>query len=297
MPSRRKLPDHQHRFGAHMSIAGGLHLAFERGRETGCDCMQVFVKNQRQWNAPPLTDGEVTAWMQARATAGIEPIVAHDSYLINLAAPDDALWKKSLDAFHDEIERCERLAIGHLVTHPGSHVGSGLDAGIRRIARAINEVHRETRGYAVRIALEVTAGQGTGIGHQFEHLRRIVDRVREPERMAVCIDTCHLFAAGYDLTTDEGYERTIAGLDEQIGIARVACFHLNDSKKPLGSRVDRHEHIGKGMLGRSAFRRLVNDARFASIPMIMETPKGTDDRGRDFDRLNLTRLRRMIQRV
>lgn len=281
------------RFGAHMSIAGGLHLAFERGAAVGCDCLQVFVKNQRQWSAPPLTDEAVTQWSEARQKYELEPVIAHDTYLINLAAPDETIWEKSVNAFADELERCEALGIKGLVTHPGSHLGQGEASGIRRIAKAINAVHRRTRGYAVRTLLETTAGQGTNIGHRFEHLAEIVRRVRQPERIGVCVDTCHIFSAGYDLITDDGYASTFEELDQVIGLDRIVCFHLNDSRKPLGSRVDRHELIGQGKIGRKAFKRLVNDPRFARLPMILETPKGEDSRGRDNDRVTIQKLRRM----
>ena len=279
-----------------MSIAGGLHKAFERAVETGCDCLQVFVKNQRQWQAAPLTDEDVRTWQRAGEETGIGPVVAHDSYLINLASQDDDLWNRSVDAFVEELERCERLGIGWLVAHPGSHTGAGEARGIRRIARALNAIHRRTKGFKVRTALETTAGQGTGLGYRFEQLGEIIGRTGDSDRLGVCFDTCHVFAAGYDLVTADGYETTIAALDQHVGVSRLACFHLNDSKKPAGSRVDRHEHVGKGEMGRQPFRHLVNDARFFGIPMILETPKGEDDRGRDLDRVNLAGLRRLVRR-
>jgi deoxyribonuclease-4 len=278
-----------------MSIAGGLHNAFERGTEVGCDCMQVFVKNQRQWKAPPLTDEAVRLWHATATETPIGPVIAHDSYLINLGSPDEAGWRRSIDAFVDELERCERLAIPGLVMHPGSHLGEGETWCLKRIARALDTIHGRTRGFSVRTLLETTAGQGTSVGYRFEHLGGIIARVKAPERLALCVDTCHVFAAGYDLTTEAGYAETMAALDEQVGPDRIACFHLNDSKRPLGSRVDRHEHIGKGRLGSAAFRRLVTDERFLGLPMILETPKGEDDRGRDFDKLALARLRRMAR--
>jgi deoxyribonuclease-4 len=215
--------------------------------------------------------------------------------LINLASPEDEPWNKSIDSFVDELERCEALGIGRLVAHPGAHMGTGESRGIRRIARALNTIHRRTRGFTVRTLLETTAGQGTSIGHRFDHLTAIIERVKAPERIGVCVDSCHAFAAGYDLATDDGYAVAITELDEQVGLDHVACVHLNDSKKPIGSRVDRHEHIGKGELGRAAFRHLVNDPRLRDVPMILETPKGQDDRGRDLDRVNLAALRRMVR--
>ncbi|HOW18560.1 MAG TPA: deoxyribonuclease IV [Phycisphaerae bacterium] len=277
-----------------MSIAGGLHNAFAEARRVGCDCMQVFVKNQRQWRSRPLTDDDIRLWHVAAGQTAITPVVAHDTYLINLASPDDALWKRSIEAFVDELTRCEPLSILYLVTHPGSHVGAGEAYGLRRVARAINEIQRQTRGFRVRVLLETTAGQGTSLGHRFEHLAAILARVREPERVGVCVDTCHVFAAGYDLITPEGYAATMAELDRVVGLSLVRCFHVNDSQRERGSRVDRHEHIGRGRLGRDAFRHLVNDSRFAGRPMILETPKGRDARGRDLDRVNLAALRRLL---
>lgn len=293
-PTRGRLPPGQRRFGAHMSVAGGLHTAFERAFAAGCDVMQVFVKNQRQWRARPLADADLAAWRQAREESDIHTVIAHDTYLINLAAPDDANWRKSVAAFRDEIMRCEQLEIAGLVAHPGGHCGSGEAAGICRIVRALDQVHAETRGFRVRTLLEITAGQGSSIGHRFEHLAAIIDRVREPERVGVCFDTCHAFAAGYELRTAEGYAATLEAFDRLVGLEKLVCFHVNDSLKPLGSRVDRHAGIGRGHLGRSAFRHLVNDRRFLGRPMLLETPKGLDARGRDLDRVNLATLRRLI---
>jgi deoxyribonuclease-4 len=283
------------RFGAHMSIAGGLHNAFAEAQRVGGDCMQVFVKNQRQWRGTRLTEEDVRLWNEAARRTGVAPVVAHDTYLINLASPDDALWSRSIEAFVDELTRCERLGIAHLVTHPGSHVGAGESYGLRRIARALNEIHRRARGLRVQTLLETTAGQGTSLGHRFEHLAAIIARIREGERLGVCVDTCHVFAAGYDLVTTEGYEATMAELDRAVGLSLVRCFHVNDSQRERGSRVDRHAHVGRGKLGRAAFRHLVNDGRFVGVPMIIETPKGKDARGRDWDRVTLNLLRRLVE--
>ncbi len=285
------LPVGQRRFGAHMSIAGGLHLAFERAVEAGCDCLQVFVKNQRQWRAPALTRQAVTLWKQARHRTGLGPVIAHATYLINLASPDRALWRRSITTYTDELRCCERLGIAGLVVHPGSHNDSGETRGIRRIAEALNVIHARTAGFRVSTVLETTAGQGTGVGSRFEHLAEIISLTEARGRVAICADTCHLFAAGYDLTTEEGYAATFEAFDHMISLDRLLCFHMNDSKKPLGSHVDRHEHIGKGCLGRSAFRRLVNDPRFLGRPMLLETPKGLDARGRDWDQRTLRLLR------
>jgi deoxyribonuclease-4 len=296
MPRRTEVPDGQCRFGAHVSIAGGLHTAFDRAVQTGCEVLQVFVKNQRQWKAPALRNEDLQLWRDARAQAGLDTIVAHDTYLINLAAPDEVVWRRSIDALLDELTRCQSLGISGLVTHPGCHMGIGEVAGIRRIAQAIDLIHEQAAGFTTRILLEITAGQGSSIGHRFAHIADILGQVRQPERLGVCFDTCHAFAAGYELGAPEGYARTMADFDQIIGLKGIACFHMNDSRKPLGSRVDRHEAIGKGCMGREPFRNLINDPRFAGIPMILETPKGQDERGRDLDRLNLAALRRLIAR-
>jgi deoxyribonuclease-4 len=281
------------RFGAHMSVAGGLHKAFTNATEVGCECLQVFVKNQRQWAEPPLSDEQVQLWQHAAAEHDIAPVVAHNTYLINLASPDATIWKKSIDAFFVELHRCEQLAIKSLVAHPGAHMGEGEAAGIRRIAKGINDLHKRTKGYAVRILLETTAGQGTSIGHTFEHLAAILAKIHAPERVGICVDTCHIFAAGYAITKPDDYAETMQELDAAVGLDRIACFHMNDSKRERGSRVDRHDHIGSGKIGRQAFKNIINDARFRDVPMILETPKGTDPRGRNYDKLMLAKLRRM----
>jgi deoxyribonuclease-4 len=277
--------------GAHMPTAGGVAQAPLRGARVGCDCMQIFTRSARQWASKPYPDEEVKAFRQRQAEAGIAIVVAHDSYLLNLGAPDGHLRKKSVGGFIDELERCEMLGIPYLIAHPGSHVGSGEDAGIKTIARSIDEAHTVCSGYNVRVTLELTAGQGTNLGCNFDQMRRIFDRVKRSELMRLCVDTEHAFAAGYDLRTDEGYERTFGELADLIGMDRLVAFHLNDSKKPLGSRVDRHEHIGKGQMGLEPFRRLLNDPRFAGLPMCLETPKGPDLKE---DVENLTILRSLF---
>lgn len=294
MTRARAIPDHQRRFGAHVSIAGGLYQAFERAEQLGCDCAQIFVKNQRQWRASALTVKELTAWKKARAAVTIHPVVAHAAYLINLASPEPALWQQSIDAFVEELRRCGKLGVSALIVHPGSHRGQGLSWGLKRVADALDRIHERTDELDVRTALETTSGQGNSIGGRFEHLADIIGRVQRPERVAVCFDTCHAFAAGYELRTEEGYAKTIGELDARIGCDRVIALHLNDSLGALGSRRDRHAHIGQGQLGRDGFVRLVNDPRFFDRPMILETPKGTDARGRDLDSVNLATLRRMI---
>jgi len=277
--------------GAHMPIAGGVAEAPLRGGTVGCQCIQIFTKSARQWAGKPYSDDEVKAFRERQKEAGISIVVAHDSYLLNLGAPDARLRKRSIGGFIDELERCEMLGIPYLIAHPGSHVGSGEDAGIKRIARSIDETHIVCSGYKVRVALELTAGQGTNLGCSFDQMRRIFDSVRRSELMRLCIDTEHAFAAGYDLRTDEGYERTFGELADMIGIDRLVAFHLNDSKKPLGSRVDRHEHIGMGHMGLEPFRRLLNDPRFGGLPMCLETPKGPDLKE---DVENLAKLRALF---
>jgi deoxyribonuclease IV len=274
--------------GAHMSIAGGVSEALLRGRNSGCECIQIFTKSSRQWASKPYTSQEVEAFKTAQAATGIRMVVAHDSYLVNLGAPDETLRKRSVGGFIDELERCELLGVPHLIAHPGAHVGSGEEAGIKTIARSIDEAHKACPGLKVRVALEITAGQGSNLGYKFEQMAAIFDSVKENERMRLCFDTEHAFAAGYDLRSDEGYERTFAELDEHIGLDRLAAFHINDSLKPFHSRVDRHEHIGKGHLGLDPFRRLVNDPRFAGLPMCLETEPGPEmkDIMADLDQLH-----------
>ncbi|MFV9505634.1 MAG: deoxyribonuclease IV [Oscillochloridaceae bacterium umkhey_bin13] len=281
-------------FGAHMSISGGVSKAFARGEQVGCEAMQIFSKSERQWAAKPLLDAEVAAFKAEQARTGIGPVVVHDSYLINLAAPTDELWEKSIAAFAHELERCQTLDIPFIVTHPGAHTGSGEEVGLVREAAALNRLFAEGVGGDTVVLLETTAGQGTALGCRFEHLARLFELVPYPERLGICVDTCHIFAAGYDLRTAETYAATFAELDRLVGLAKVRCFHLNDSQKGLGSRVDRHAHIGQGAIGLEAFRLLVNDPRFANTPKIIETPKG-DDMAED--RENLALLRSLITPV
>ena len=276
------------RLGAHMSIAGGLHLALERGKVVGCSVVQLFVKNQLQWAAPPLTDEDVRLFGRAKRATGIQVVFAHATYLINLATPAEPDWRRAVDAFADELERAEALGLRFVVIHPGSHKGSGLETGISRIVRALDELATRTRGYRVKIALENTAGAGHTVGARFEELQAILERVAAPERLGICLDTCHLFAAGYDIRTPAGYARTLETCEKSVGARSVLAFHLNDAKASLGSGLDRHEHIGKGRIGLGAFRCLLNDRRFAEVPMVLETPK--DD---DADRRNLRTLRRL----
>jgi len=277
-----------------MSAAGGLENAFTDGVRVGCDCLQVFVKNQRHWKAPPLTADQIKAYTRARCETGLTPVVAHASYLLNLASPDPAMRKKSVEALADEHDRCGRLGVDFLVFHPGAHRDGTPTAGIKHIARGLDAVDRRAKGNGCLILLETTAGQGTAIGHRFEQLGDILDRVKRREAFGVCLDTCHLFAAGYDFRRAEGYQAMIDEMENAIGLASVKCIHTNDSKRECGSRVDRHEHIGKGKIGKSGFRRFVNDPHWAGLPLILETPKGKDGRGTDLDRVNLKRLRSLL---
>lgn len=281
-------------FGAHLSIAGGLHNAIASAVELKCGTVQLFTKNASQWAARPLTDAEVAAFRGALGDSDLRFPTAHDAYLINLAAPGDELFAKSVAAFVTELTRAEQLGLSYVVTHPGAHVGSGEDVGLARIVSGLDEALRQCPGYAVKVLLETTAGQGTTLGHRFEHLAHILARVAEPERYGVCLDTCHVFAAGYDLSTDAGYDATFDEFDRVVGLARIKVFHVNDSVKPLGCRVDRHAGIGLGAMGDLAFRRLVADPRFGDVPMILETPK-EDANGQPMDPVNLAKLRRFAR--
>ncbi|MCS7283692.1 MAG: deoxyribonuclease IV [Anaerolineae bacterium] len=280
------------RLGAHESISGGLHLAFDRAQSVGCDAVQLFVKSSRAWAVKPLTEEEIRLFQERAAATGIHPAVGHASYLLNPAAPDENLWRKSRDTLIVELERCEALGIPYLVLHPGSHMGAGDEEGLRRVARALGEAHAATRGFRVRILLETTAGQGTNLGYRFEQLAWLIENTPEGDRLGVCLDTCHLFAAGYDLRTPETYEETLAAFDRIIGLDRLCVVHFNDCKGPLGGRIDRHEHIGKGQLGLEPFRLFVNDPRFADLPGLLETPKSEDLHE---DRENLAVLRSLVQ--
>jgi deoxyribonuclease IV len=262
--------------GAQMSVAGGVSEAFVRGRQAGCECIQIFTKSSRQWASKPLSKEEIEKFKQNQIETGIATVIAHDSYLLNLGAPDKALRSKSVRSFIDELERCEQLGVPILVAHPGAHVGSGVEAGIKTIAKSIDEAHAACKGFKAKIALEITAGQGSNLGHTFEQIGQIFDAVVENERLRLCFDTEHAFAAGYDIRTPQGYADTFGELDKYIGIKKVAAFHLNDSMKDFNSHVDRHQHIGKGFIGLEAFRRLLNDPRFFGLPMCLETPKGPD---------------------
>lgn len=282
--------------GAHESIAGGYFRAVETAHRVGCNCVQIFTKNNNQWHAKTLTDSDVERFRTTLAALKITHPIAHDSYLINLATPDKALWKKSVEAFVVELQRADRLGIPYVVTHPGAFTTSSEAAGIKAVARALNEVHKQTRGIKSKCLLENTAGQGSCLGHRFEHLAAIWEGVKDPDRVGgVCLDTCHTFAAGYPLGTEKEYQQTMRALDKTVGLKQVRAFHLNDSAKPFGSRVDRHAGIGRGHMGKEPFRHLLNDPRFKKIPMYLETPKG-EEKGKDLDTINLQTLRRLIKK-
>lgn len=282
------------RFGAHMSVAGGVDLAFERARRVGCEAMQIFTKNASQWRGRALAPGEIERFRKTARGSGVRPLLAHDSYLINLGSARLPLLRRSRAALEEEIRRAEALGLDYLVIHPGAALGATEKDCLRRIAESLDEVHGRTPGVGVKILLENTAGQGSVVGHRLEHLAWILEAVDAPERLGVCIDTCHLFAAGYDLRDERSYRKTMGEVAGVIGAGRVKAFHVNDCKKPLGCRVDRHEHVGCGFIGREGFRLLVSDRRFRSVPMILETPKGED--GYRMDRVNLALLRRLARR-
>jgi deoxyribonuclease-4 len=278
--------------GAHMSVSGGLSTAFERAQSIGINTMQVFTKNQNRWDQKPASPDEIARWFKAQEATGIRPVVSHAAYLLNLGTPDGALWEKSISALVDELTRAEQLGILGVVLHPGAHMNSGEAAGIARIIAGLDRGHAATPGYRTLTLIETTAGQGSALGYRFEHLAAMLDGVKQPERIGFCLDTCHVFAAGYDITTPAGYAGTMAEFDRLVGLGRLKCFHFNDSKKGLGSRVDRHDAIGTGALGLAPFGFILNDPRFADTPMILETPK-SEDMHEDVE--NLKTLRGLIQ--
>ncbi len=280
-------------WGAHMSIGGGVEKSPLAGAKVGCAAMQIFTKSSNQWAAKKLEQKSIDLFRKNLEEAGISLVASHDSYLINLASPDDGLRAKSLVAFIDEIERAALLGIPYLVFHPGSHVGSGEEAGLAAVAQCMNEAIKKTaKCEDVTLLIETTAGQGTNLGYKFGHIASLIGKVKDKKRVAVCFDTCHVFAAGYELRTAEGYKQTLKEFDKVIGLDLLKLFHVNDSKKDFGSRVDRHEHIGRGFLGKDAFAHLVNDKRFLKTPMVLETPKGADLKE---DVENLAVLRSLIR--
>lgn len=278
-----------------MSIAGGYYTAVDRAAAAGCDCVQLFTKNNNQWRAKPLSEEDIAKFQQTLQAQRMGPTLSHASYLINLASPDKSLWRRSVEGMVIELQRAAALGIPAVVVHPGAAMGASERVAIGRVVRALNEVVRQSSTLSTKCLLETTAGQGSTLGWKFEHLGQILDQVKVPERFAVCLDTCHIFAAGYRFQSPSEYADTMDAFDRVVGLNRLEAFHLNDSKTPCGSRVDRHEHIGRGRIGARAFGHLMRDERFRSVPMFLETPKGTEN-GRDLDRMNLARLRRLCRR-
>ncbi len=276
--------------GAHESVAGGLHLAFDRIHQVGGDALQIFTRNQRQWNPAAVSDEEIKLFAEAWHQCSDMPVASHASYLVNLASGKPELVQKSISTFADELERCSLLDISMVVMHPGSHGGDGVEEGLERFTKNL-DLAVERADNTVTVLLETTAGQGTGLGSRFEELASIIKNSRFPDKLGVCVDTCHIFAAGYDIRSPESYQATMDEFDQLVGVERIKFFHLNDSKKGLASRVDRHEHIGKGKIGIEGFKNLLNDPRFSSHPMTLETPKGKDLQE---DRDNLATLRGLI---
>jgi deoxyribonuclease IV len=276
--------------GAHMSIRGGVSMAIERARAIRCTAMQMFVKNNMQWFARPLAREEIRAFLNHVQRGELLSVFGHANYLINLAATNPLFHTNSIRALAEELARADQLELPFLVLHPGAHLGAGEEAGLKKIIDSVDEVFRKISKVKTKIALEITAGQGSCIGHRFEHLAHIIVNVREPERLRVCLDTAHLFAAGYDIGSEPGVRKTFREFDRVIGRSRLVAIHVNDSKTGRGSRVDRHEHIGKGRIGLDAFRFIMRSPRFSKIPKVLETPKGKDLAE---DVINLKTLRRL----
>lgn len=275
--------------GAHISVAGGLSTAFDRAADLGCDAMQIFVKNASQWRGKEMLDDDVTEFREAHAGSAVGPLVAHGSYLINLAATDPMILEKSLDALTDELIRCSRLGVSGLVLHPGAHLGAGEEAGIDKVAASLDAVLGDLPDVSTRVLLENTAGQGSCLGWRLEQLAAIRARVAEPHRVGFCLDTCHAFAAGYAVHEETGFFDFLAEVEEKLGLAAVGCFHLNDSLRPFGSRRDRHAHLGEGEIGLGLFQRMLTEPRLQAIPMVLETEPGDDMEGHRRD-LNVLRV-------
>jgi len=279
--------------GAHMSIAGGVHTAIERGCSIKCTAIQMFVKNNMQWFARPLAPEEIRTFLEHRQRRDLLSIFAHANYLINPAATNPQFLANSIRALSEELTRADQLELPFLVLHPGAHLGAGEEAGLEKVAASIDRVFRKIPKVKTRIALETTAGQGSCLGHSFEQISYIIENVREPERLCVCLDTAHVFAAGYDIGSEAGARKTFREFDRAIGLDRLVAIHLNDSKTARGSRVDRHEHIGKGQIGLDPFRFIMRDRRFRKIPKVLETPKGKEMHE---DVINLRTLRALAQK-
>jgi deoxyribonuclease-4 len=278
--------------GAHMSAAGGVDLAITRAAALQMNSCQLFTKNANQWAAKPLDPAVVERFHVQKESAGVANLIAHDSYLINIASPDPANWEKSRNALLIELERCDLLGVPYLVSHPGAHMNSDLDESIERVAHAINRINDERPDGQTTLLIETTAGQGTTLGRTFEEIAAMIDKVEDKTRIGVCFDTCHVFVAGYDLRDESSYNATIKAFDDVIGLEWLKVLHLNDAKKGLGSRVDRHTHIGEGELGLEAFKYFMNDPRFSGTPGVLETPKGDND---EEDARNMATLRELVQ--
>lgn len=276
MPRHNQLPDHMDLLGSHIPTIGGPACAIDRAVAIGCTAMQIFVKNNMQWFAKPLSEDVVTAFTQHPLRSRLKSVIAHAGYLINLAAKKSENHEKSLRSLAEELVRCDQLNIPFLVLHPGSHLGAGVETGIACVIESLNHLHHELPQVKTKIALETTAGQGSCLGAHFEELAAILERVRAPERLCICLDTAHVFAAGYDLSAKNGAQKVFKTLDEILGLEQLCALHLNESKAALGSRVDRHENLGQGKIGLDAFRWIMQTSEFASIPKILETPKSKD---------------------
>ncbi len=273
--------------GAHESIAGGVYKAFQHAEADGCEALQIFTKSANQWKARPLPPDEVEMFKEAHRASGYQFIAAHDSYLINLANPDDAKRKKALEAFFVEVERAELLGLSFVIFHPGAHLGSGVEEGLVRISECLRTTLDRYPDYQVKLLLETTAGQGSTLGRSFEEIATVIETVDDWDRLGVCYDTCHTFTAGYDIRTEEAYQETFELYDKVLDIDTLCAFHLNDSKRPLGSFRDRHDEIGKGEIGLEAFRLLVNDRRFENVPGFLEVPPHPDGSSSYKDNLDL----------
>lgn len=277
--------------GAHVSVAGGVDTSFKRAVELNCTAFQIFTKSNRQWKANPLKPDEIERYHKQQVETGITPVICHASYLLNLGTVDDAVWQKSIEALIIELERCELLNIPYLVIHPGAHLKAGVEAGLARVSQGLDAVHDRLPGFQVKVAVEITAGQGTTLGSTFDEIGQIITACRQSERLAVCFDTCHALAAGYEFRTPESYRTMIDTFDQVVGLDRLTVIHVNDSIKDLGSHVDRHTHIGEGCIGLEPFGYFLNDARFQNVPFLLETPVDQDPE----DNLrNLAALRGLI---
>ncbi len=276
--------------GAHMSIAGGVFNAIAHGVEMGCATIQLFTKSNNQWKAKILTDEEVEKYFEDRKKAKINPVVAHTSYLINIASPKKDIYKKSLASLIEEIERCDLLDIDDLVLHPGSYLDTNEEIGIKKIVDTLNGIFEKTHKSKTRIALETTAGQGTNLGYRFEQLAEMIEGIENKKRVSVCMDTCHIFAAGYDIRDKKSYEKTMKQFDDIIGLSYLKAMHLNDSRMEFGKKRDRHAHLGEGFIGADAFKFIMQDKRLKNVPKLLETPKERD--GVKMDKVNLDLLRK-----